>query len=100
MPAAATLVFRDDDDNNDDVNDEDDDDDNNDDNDIGVNEPGNNPLVFTRKRIKFIYLFFLRLVVHVFCWETEPAQFVSKQNWTSEENRAASKKPIRIKDCN
>ena len=85
MPAAATLVFRYDDDdndndNNDDVNDEDDDDDNNDDNDIGVNEPGNNPLVFTRKRIKFIYLFFLRLVVHVFCWETEPAQFVSKQN--------------------
>ena len=65
MPAAATLVFRYDDDdndndNNDDVNDEDDDDDNNDDNDIGVNEPGNNPLVFTRKRIKFIYLFFLR----------------------------------------
>ena len=70
MRAAATLVFRDNgddnddyvEDNDDDVNDEDDDDNNddNDDNDIGVNEPGNNPLVFTRKRIKFICLFFLR----------------------------------------
>ena len=60
MPAAATLVFRDDGDDNDNNNNVNDDDDEDDDDDIGVNEPGNNPLVFTRNRIKFIYLFFLR----------------------------------------